>query len=121
MLHSADPNVQVQGAFGLSQLGQQAKPAVSDLADALGSSSALVRQTTALALGQIGPEARSAVPRLTAALGDPVWSVRRQAAISLGQIGPDANSARAALQKLARENNRLIAAAAKEALAKIGR
>lgn len=119
MLHNADPDVQVQGAFGLSQLGAEAKPAVPDLAEALGSASALVRQTAALALGQIGPEARAAVPQLTASLHDPEWSVRRQAAIALGQIGPEARSAKAALEKLTEENNRLVSAAAKEALDRI--
>src|SRR5262245_50891407 len=71
MLRDADPNVQAQGAYGLSRLGGEARPAVKSLAEALKKGDARVRQNAALALAQIGPEAQEAVPALAEALGDP--------------------------------------------------
>src|SRR5262249_24324659 len=62
MLREPDPIAQVQGAYGLSQLGPEARAAVPTLTEALKSDNALVRQNAALALGRIGPDARDAVP-----------------------------------------------------------
>src|SRR5438132_8201951 len=70
MLQDADPKVQAQGAFGLSLLGTEARPAVAALASKLRSPDSLVRQNAALALGKIGPDAAEAVPALVAALHD---------------------------------------------------
>jgi HEAT repeat protein len=92
MLRNPNPTVQAQGAFGLSQLGTDARPAVPSLIDALKRNTP-VRQNAALALGQIGPGARDAVPALCEALGDSERAVRRQAALALGKIGPEARSA----------------------------
>src|SRR5262245_2066798 len=57
MLRDADPKVQAQGAFGLSRLGAEARPAVKALAEALKNRDARVRQNAALALAEIGPDA----------------------------------------------------------------
>lgn len=112
MLRDPDPARQVQGAYGLSKLGAEAKSAVPALVDRLQNGSVLVRDSAALALGKIGPDASDAVPTLTAALKDGEWTVRRQAALALGQIGPAARSARATLESLADdENNRVRDAA----------
>jgi HEAT repeat protein len=119
MLHASDTAVQSQGAFGLSRLGTEARPAVPALIELLGSKDPFVRQNVALALGQIGPEAREAVPVLTTALHDPEWSVRRQAAISLGQIGPEARPALSALEKLRQDPDALVRKAAQEAARKV--
>src|SRR6516165_3447043 len=51
MLQDADPAVQAQGAFGLSQHGPAAKEATPALAMALKSEQVAVRQNAALALG----------------------------------------------------------------------
>src|SRR5437660_1653899 len=56
MLRSGDADVQVQGAFGLSRLGPEAKAAVPALADALKTPAASVREAAASALGHIGPD-----------------------------------------------------------------
>src|SRR5260370_37012497 len=67
MLQDSDTKVQVQGAFGISELGTQAREAMPDLLDALKSDDALVRQNAALALGNIGTEAGDGVTRLAVA------------------------------------------------------
>jgi HEAT repeat protein len=119
MVQSNDTARQVQGAYGLSQLGHEAKPAVPSLIDALKSPEALVRQNAALALGTIGSEAKEAVPGLSDALNDSEWTVRRQAAVSLGQIGPDAAGAVPKLQQLQKDPNDLVRRAAQDAIGKI--
>ncbi len=119
MLHDADPKAQVQGAFGLSQLGSQAREALPDLLEALKSADPLVRQNAALALGSIGPEAADAVPGLTDLLRDSQWPVRRQVALSLGEIGPEAKSALPELDKLKKDPHKRVADAALEAAKKI--
>ena len=111
--------VQAQGAFGLSLLGTEARPAVAALASKLRSPDSLVRQNAALALGKIGPDAAEAVPALVAALHDTEWSVRRQAALALGEIGPGAKAAVPALQQINADSNHLVRRAALDALAKI--
>jgi HEAT repeat protein len=118
MLHNPKTAIQIQGAYGLSLLGSDAKTAVPDLTEAL-NGDALVRQNAALALGGIGVEAREAVPALTKALHDPEWSVRRQAAIALGQIGPEAAPAVPALERLAKDKDKVVSRAAKEAISRI--
>jgi HEAT repeat protein len=119
MLHHSDVKVQVQGAFGLSQLGPQAREAIPDLLTALKSDDALVRQNAALALGSIGPEAADAVPGLTDALQDGQWTVRRQAALALGDIGPIAKTALPELDKLKKDAHKRVADAAKVSAKKI--
>src|SRR5260370_32916039 len=54
MLQDSDTKVQVQGAFGLSELGTQPRKAMPDLLDALKNDDAPVRQNAAVALGKIG-------------------------------------------------------------------
>src|SRR5436305_8334879 len=48
MLHSDDPAAQAQGAFGLSRLGAEARPAVPALVASLKGKETLVRQRAAL-------------------------------------------------------------------------
>ena len=86
MLRSADPAVQAQGAYGLSRLGAEARPAVPALTEALHSTDTLVRENAALALAQIGPDARAAIPALTALAHDPDHLVRRAAQEALAKI-----------------------------------
>jgi HEAT repeat protein len=116
MLHSAEPTVQMQGAFGLSRLGPEARAAVPALIEALKGKDTLVRAHAALALGRIGPQASPAVPVLTELLGDPEWTVRRQAALALGRIGSEARMAIPGLEKLGHDPDQLVRQAAQEAL-----
>lgn len=121
MLQSDQPIKQVQGAFGLSQLGSQAKGAAPALVTALKSSHTSVREHAALALGSISPETGVAMPALTDALRDAEVTVRRQAAIALGRLGPDAKAALPALEKAARDPDNLVRQAARQALGQIRR
>jgi hypothetical protein len=119
MLESDDSIKQVQGAFGLSQLGSQAKDAAPALVAALKSRHTSVREHAALALGTISPEAEVAVPALTEALRDSEMTVRRQAAIALGRLGPEARSGLPALQKASRDPDRLVREAVRQAVSQI--
>jgi HEAT repeat protein len=119
MLHDPSPAIQAQGAFGLSQVGEQAVPAVPALAEALTSNESQVRQNAALALGRIGPQAKAAVLPLTEALRDNDWPVRRQAAIALGRLREDAKPALPGLEKLTADGNTQVRKAAREAIAEI--
>jgi HEAT repeat protein len=86
MLRSDDPAVQAQGAYGLSRLGPEARPAVHALIAALKEKTTLVRERAALALGQIGPDARAAVPALAEVLRDPDHLVRKAAQEALPKL-----------------------------------
>jgi HEAT repeats len=119
MLQSDDSIKQVQGAFGLSQLGSQAKDAAPALVTALKSRHTSVRENAALALGTISPEPEVAVPALTEALRDSEMTVRRQAAIALGRFGPEARSALPALEKASRDSDRLVREAVRQAVGQI--
>jgi HEAT repeat protein len=120
MLGDPDPVVQAQGAFGLSQAGEKALPAVPALSEALKSKESQVRQNAALALGRIGPQARAALAPLTEVLQDEDWPVRRQAAIALGHLHEEAKPALPALEKLAGvDTNTQVRKVAREAIAKI--
>jgi HEAT repeat protein len=118
MLHDPKPQVQAQGAFGLSRLGPDAQAAVPALIERL-KGEAPVRQNAAVALGEIGPAAKDAVPALIETLRDPEWTVRRQAAVALGRIGPDAKAALPALERLRRDRDNLVRKAAEEAVGRI--
>jgi HEAT repeat protein len=118
MLADPDPKVQTQGAFGLSQLGPEARSAVPALVEAL-KRDLSVRENAALALGNIGPDAREAVAALIEALGDLEWNMRRLAALALGKIGADAAPAVPSLLKLGRDPDKRVQQAAREAVAKI--
>ena len=119
MLADSRPNVQAQGAYGLSLLGTDAQVAVPELTKTLTSSDTLVRMNAALALAKIGPAAAEAVPSLIEALRDPQWSVRRQAAIALGSIGAASEPAIPGLVQLSGEHDKLVSAAARDAIKKI--
>jgi HEAT repeat protein len=121
MLADPDPKVQAQGAYGLSQKGAAARPALPGLIAALRGKEKQVREYAAMALGQIGPEAREAVPALIEALRSEPWTVQRQAAIALGRIGPEARSALPALERLRDDASRPLREAVREAIHKIRR
>jgi hypothetical protein len=119
MLRSSDPTTQVQGAYGLSLKGAEARPTVPALMGLLHSPDPLVRQNVALALAKVGPAASEAVPDLMVALSDKEWTVRRQAALALGEIGPEARAAVDQLRKLRRDHQPYVRKAAEDALARI--
>jgi hypothetical protein len=76
------------GAFG-----EDAAPAVDEVAAALHDSNVQVRSAAAWALSQIGPQGSAAVPALAQALSDSSPRTRNLAALALKAMGPQAASA----------------------------
>jgi HEAT repeat protein len=116
MLGDDNPQVQAQGAFGLSLHGAEARPAVPALVRTLAARETLVRQQACLALGKIGAQDKTAVAALVTALKDPEWVVRRQAAVALGQIAPSQSDVQEALSHCERDANSQVRRAARDAL-----
>src|SRR6185437_11149806 len=110
-----DPNVQLQGAYGLGLLGAEARSAVPALVQKLKAEKPVMRQFAASALGHIGSE--EAAPALVEALQDAEWVVRQQAATALGQIGPAARAtSEAPLNRCLQDPSSLVRKAAQDAL-----
>src|SRR6266542_3356314 len=111
LLRDSDKRVRRSAAFALGSCGEQAQPALADLARALREDDKpLVRRNAAWALGRIGKEAhdRNAVNGLVAALErkdeDPL--VLRDIAEALGEIGrPEAAPAARPLAKVLRNSH----------------
>jgi HEAT repeat protein len=91
-LGDGTPEVRVQAATALSEVGPLAEPAVKDLTRVAGGDmTEKARLYAAIALGNVGPEARTAVPVLLDRLrNEPVDGVRANIAVALGQIHFDA-------------------------------
>jgi HEAT repeat protein len=104
-LQQDDPNLQIEAAAWIKELGPKAAEARPALIAALKSPDPAVRREAAAALGYIGPEAAPAVPALMEALADPEDRVRRAAAESLGNLGPAAAAAIPALENLIAKDN----------------
>jgi HEAT repeat protein len=100
--------------------GQEARPAVRDLAAALSDPDELIRIYAAEALGSIGKEAADAVAQLKDALGDREVLVRHFAAAALGSIGPDAKAAVVPLRDLLNDRDPVIRYQAAMALGLVG-
>jgi hypothetical protein len=103
------------GAFG-----QDAAPAVNDIADALGSSDARVRSAAAWALSQMGPAGAPAVPALERSLSDADPRVRSLSAVTLRAMGPPAAKAISGLVKALEDPSPYVRALAADALGNIG-
>jgi HEAT repeat protein len=103
MLQDPNPQVLLEAAAWIKELGPKAADTAPALKAALKNPNAAVRQSAALALGKIGPDVAEVIPALTSALGDTDHGVRRTAADALGQMGPAAQSAIPALEKLSKQ------------------
>ncbi len=103
------------GAFG-----EDAAPAVHELAGALGDADAGVRAAAAWALSQMGAAAAPAVPALQKSLADANPRVRSLSAVALKAIGPRAAAAVPALINALRDEAAYVRAPAAAALGKIG-
>ena len=107
--------VRVIGAFG-----DDAGPAVGEVAGALKDPDSQVRSAAAWALSQIGPRADAAVPALAKALSDPNPRVRDLAVLALKAMGPSAAPALPELIRALNDPLDYIRAAAAGALGAIG-
>ncbi|MGD0578603.1 MAG: DUF2961 domain-containing protein [Bryobacteraceae bacterium] len=103
------------GAFG-----EDAAPAVADVAKALGDSNPLVRSAAAWALSQMSAAAASAVPALERSLADPNPRVRSLSAVALRAMGPKAVEAIPGLVKALDDQSPCVRALAADTLGNIG-
>src|SRR4051812_20969880 len=88
-LKDKDSDVRRQAAKDLSDVGADAKPALSLLIRSLKDSDVYVRRFSAQAIGNIGADARSALPQMRAVLLDTRESkdVQEAVAAALGKMG----------------------------------
>jgi HEAT repeat protein len=119
--HDKSEKVRKACAQALARCGEDAAPAVANLAEALRDKDADVRMAAAEALGRVGQRAAPAVERLSEALKDDNRFTRSFAAFALGRIGAQAKPvvpklAEALLTDKQPEVRRTVA----EALGKIG-
>jgi HEAT repeat protein len=90
-LKSDDSEARRAAAKTFSEIGEEGKPAIPNLIDALKKDKDLyVRRYAAEALGKLGTDAKSAVPALAAALRDQKKEVGEAAAEALGSMGKEA-------------------------------
>jgi hypothetical protein len=117
--HATDPArpgvVRAIGAFG-----EDAAPAVSEVAVALNDPNSQVRSAAAWALSQIGPKGAAAVPALAKALSDSSPRVQGLAAIALKEMGVIAAPAVPDLVGALSDPVAYVRAAAANALGAIG-
>ncbi|KAM3115790.1 HEAT repeat domain-containing protein [Phormidesmis sp. 146-33] len=91
------PKVRLFAIQILGEMGAEAKPAVSMLAELVRDRNLSIRVKAIKALAEIGSVASSAVPDLTVALSDSDPQIRGEAATALGKIGEASKSAVPAL------------------------
>lgn len=116
-LRDADPRKRVLAAKALGRQGPSVAEAVPALLTTLVDPDPMVRSMAASALGRIGHA--SAVGPLQACLADPLVPVRFWAAEALGRIGVSAPGLREALERMAREEEAHVRAAAQRALVRL--
>jgi len=119
LLESPQPMVR---AYAARRLGAtKATDAAADLMLGLNDVSHMVRAESAMALALAAPDSDETLLVLTAALDNRFLVAPREAARALGAMGAKASSAKDALQEAAvQAEDEELAAAAKEALDKIG-
>lgn len=105
-----DPKARYWACIGLAEIGEDAAAATDALAKVVKEGEIDERLQAMLALAAIGTEAAPAAPVLVAALESPDKSLRFPAAYALGKIC--AVTADAALQKVAAEDDEVLAATA---------
>jgi WD40 repeat protein/HEAT repeat protein len=117
-LHDSDPNKRRLAATTLGKIGPKAERSINELVKVLREDEKnVVRRAAAEALGQVGVKA---LPALTECLKDPQPSVRQMAAEGLGVMGPAAAPAIPELKQLLDDDKKIVSAAARRALEKIG-
>jgi len=146
-LKSSQASIRRNAAFMLGEMGQDARIAIKQIAEALRRDpDSEVRRNAAFALGEIGAESipvlmdclndadarvrrnvtaalvrigTPAVPELIAALGSSSPIIRRNAAGMLGRIGPQAHQAIPHLEQALSDSDRAFCWTVKEALRSI--
>jgi len=116
-LQSDDARKRTLAAKALGHQGADVASAVPALLLVIEDADPMVRSMVASALGKIGRP--DAVPALLARLADPVVPVRFWSAEALGRIRVAGPGVREALERLAREDEAHVRAAAARALARL--
>jgi len=116
-LATDDARKRTLAAKALGRQGPSMAEAVPALLRAIDDPDPMVRSMVASALGKI--RRVEAIPALLACLYDPVVPVRFWSAEALGRIGAAAPGVREALERLAREDEAHVRAAAARALTQI--
>jgi HEAT repeat protein len=114
-----NPKARYWACIGLAEIGEEAAAATDALATVVKDGEIDERLQAILALAAIGAKAAPAAPVLVAALESPDKSLRFPAAYALGKIC--AVTADAALEKVAAEDDEVLAATAAWALAQTHR
>ena len=118
-----DQEVRYSACYALGKMGPAAKAANDALASLVKDEDEFLRFSSVWALVKINPTSvkvvNFALPVLTNALGDEREHVRLEIAVALGDIGSAAKAALPSLRKLEGDPSPRVAAAAKEAVAKI--
>lgn len=113
-LDRPEPNVRLQAARTLGELGQQARSATPALVKTLGNDEVLVvRAAAAVAVSRLGTEAKTAVPALIKLAESPEAEGRKAAIYALGNLGPIAEEAVPTLREIVAQGlagDRLVAA-----------
>ena len=114
-----DPKSRYWASLALAEIGEEAAAATAPLAQLAADGEIDERLQAILALAAIGEKASAAAPALVAALESPDKSLRFPAAFALGKIRAAAGDA--ALEKVAAEDDEVLAATAAWARAQIHR
>ena len=104
----------------IGSFGEDAGPAVNDLAKALGDSEVEVRAAAAWALSQMPKAGAAAVPSLERSLADSNVRIRSSSAVALRTMGPGAAKALAGLVKALDDPSPSVRALAADALGNLG-
>jgi HEAT repeat protein len=112
-----EPKGRYWASIALAEIGEEAAPATDPLARIVSEGEIHEKLQAILALAAIGEKASAATPALLAALGSPDKSLRFPAAFALGKI--KAREADAALEKVAAEDDEVLASVASWARARI--
>lgn len=104
----------------IGSFGEDAEPAIRELANALSDPDRQVRSAAAWALSQAGPKGASAVPALDKALTDSSPHVRELAAVALKAMGPAAAPALPELVRALNDPQEYVRVPAADALGAMG-
>jgi HEAT repeat protein len=120
-LKDVDVEVRYHAAWGLAEVGAEAKPDVKALIVMLTDPEERCRVEAANALGRIGPTATPATAALLLALKDVSASVRREAAGALGKVGsPELNVVKSLIEVFEKDPDSMTRRRAAEALGRLG-
>ncbi|MFO1501923.1 MAG: M56 family metallopeptidase [Verrucomicrobiota bacterium] len=115
-VRSRDPEVKLDAAAHLAQMGPKASAAIPSLVSLLREPDSEIRSFVAGLLADVDPEGALVTAALAAALEDPNPGVRANALVSLRKIGPPARSVLAAVRNTLTDSDDFVRVEAAAAL-----